>query len=105
MQNSGERHIQERLQAIKFDLYTASSTHYKELSGSIKQFNSPIVIYGEPISNQLVGFFAFYENEHFKLFHDLFLSYNCHGIEVSSKYIDEEGIHMEQSPEKTTMKK
>ena len=95
----GESYSKKDYKRLHFDLYTANSTHYKELSGSIKQLNSPIVIYGEPISEQLVGFFAFYENEHFKLFHDLFLSYNCHRIEVSSKYIDEEGIHMEQVQE------
>ncbi len=95
----GESYSKKDYKRLHFDLYTASSTHYKELSGSIKQLNSPIVIYGEPISDQLVGFFAFYENEHVKLFHDLFLSYNCHLVEVSSKYIDEEGIHMERVQE------
>ena len=79
----GESYSKNDFKRLHFDLYTASSAHYTELSGSINQLNSPIVIYGEPISDKLVGFFAFYENEQYKLFHDLFLSYNCHRIEVS----------------------
>ncbi|MHA1109716.1 MAG: V-type ATP synthase subunit I [Promethearchaeota archaeon] len=91
----GESFSNKDFKRLRFEVYTASSNQYKELSGSINQLNSPIVIYGEPISDQLVGFFVFYESEHYKLFHDLFLSYNCHRVKVDKKYIDEEGIHMD----------
>ncbi|MBN2155419.1 MAG: hypothetical protein JW776_05205 [Candidatus Lokiarchaeota archaeon] len=95
----GESYTDADFKRLQFELYTASSNQYKMLSDSIQQLNSPIVIYGEPISEQMVGFFVFYETEYYKLFHDLFLSYNCHKVQISKKYIDEEGIHMEQVQE------
>jgi len=91
----GRTYSQKDFKQLQFELYTTTSNHYNDLSTSINQLKFPVVIYGEPISDQLVGLFAFYENEQVKILHDLFLSYNCHRIEVSKKYIDENGIHMD----------
>ncbi|MHA1730077.1 MAG: V-type ATP synthase subunit I [Promethearchaeota archaeon] len=91
----GQQYCQKDFKQLTFKLLLTSEKHYHELERSINHLNSPILVHGEKIAPNIIGFFTFYEKENEKEMSDFFLSYNCQKIEIPEEYLGSPGIRMD----------
>lgn len=92
--NGAMNFITKELDMFNFELYTVSHNFYRVLRKALDGMDEPIIMDGQSLGSNIVGFYAIYEKKYEELFFELFLTFNCHKVNIPEKYFDDSGLHI-----------